>query len=177
AAIGWTITQRVGSPGDPRATEIFKMMIADAEQKVKAKQGGIPNERIRIFWADLKPLTFPELSQWLAEEWGAVVVMDMEASSPYTTIDTSTEDTMLMGLAKRIMCDRPMIRQVRGSIDVYLDDIARCVKDYSVDCVIHPGHMGHKDMNMHRRTTRDLCRDLNVPMLQLETSTFDPRYT
>ena len=71
--------------------------------------------------------------------------MDMFGYTPYTLIDTSTEDSMFKGLAKRALSDVPMVRQARGVADNFLSDIRRIVKDYKIDCVVWPGHMGHKD--------------------------------
>jgi len=113
----------------------------------------------------------------LEGEWGANVVIDMFGFCPYTTIDTSSEDSMYEGLAKRALYDTPMIRQARGVAEYFLSDIARLVKDYKIDCVVWPGHMGHKDGAASIGMMRELCRDLGVPFLTLGVDLFDPRYT
>ena len=162
--------------GQPEVTALLKMMLKDAEDKIKAGIGAIPNEQIRILWADLAPAWHEELSKWLAEEWSANVVMDFQGYTPYEAIDTSTVDNMLMGIAKRATSEVPMIRQARGTVDIFLEDITRIVKDYSIDLVIFPGHMGHKDQSASISFLHQLCRDLNVPLLALTTSLFDERY-
>lgn len=172
----WPLTQHLPS-GDPRATQLIKMMIGDAEQKVKAGVGAVPNERIRILWADLAPQWGDLISPWFAEEWGANVVMDFQGYSPYTHVDTSTEETMLYGLARRSLQEVPMIRQGRGTVEVLIEDMTRIIKDYSINCVIWPGHMGHKDVAGSVNFIKEVCRSLNVPVLCLTTSLFDERYT
>ncbi|MCL5057016.1 MAG: 2-hydroxyacyl-CoA dehydratase family protein [Actinobacteria bacterium] len=176
SAACWPLTQHIPS-GDPRSTQLIKMMVADAEQRVKAGKGFVENERIRILWADLAPQWADLISPWLAEEWGANVVMDFQGYTPYTPIDTSTEDTMLFGLARRALSEVPMIRQGRGTVETMIEDMTRIIRDYSIDCVIFPGHMGHKDQAGSIHFMREVCRSLNVPLLCLTTSLFDERYT
>lgn len=164
--------------GDPRGTQWFRDLVDDAEKLVKAKKGKLENEKIRIFWFDIVPadLTFT-LFPWLEEEWGAVVAMDMYGLTPYEPIDTSTEESMLRGLAARSLSQHPMVRQARGLADNFMGDIERVVKDYKINCVIWPMHMGHKDGSAIVGLMREKCRELGVPFMSLGMDLFDPRYT
>jgi hypothetical protein len=110
-------------------------------------------------------------------EWGAVIVMDMFSYCPYTLVDTSSEESMFHDLAKRNLMDTTMIRQAVGVADNFANDIVRIVRDYKIDCVIWPAHMGHKDGAASIGIMREICRDLSVPFLPLGIDTFDPRYT
>ena len=84
---------------------------------------------------------------------------------------------MFQGLAKRCLFDVPMIRQARGIADNFLSDISRIVRDYKIDCVVWPGHMGHKDGAASGSLMREICRDLNVPLLHIGLDLYDRRYT
>jgi benzoyl-CoA reductase subunit B len=164
--------------GDPRGTAWFRDLIADAEKLVREKRGKAPKERIRLFWFDVVSLELSfELFPWLEQEWGAVIVMDMFGYCPYTLIDTSSEDAMFRGLARRALFDQPMIRQARGVADNFLGDIRRVIKDYKIDCVIWPGHMGHKDGSANVGMMRETCRELGVPFLHIGMDLFNKRYT
>ena len=163
--------------GDPRGTEWFRQLIDITEQRVREGKGSVPNERIRLFWFDIRAVWFPEVTEWLKEEWGACIVMDMTGYAPYTLIDTSSEESMFRGLAKRNMCDVPMVRQVSGTADNFANDIVRVVKDYKIDCVVWPAHMGHKDGAASVGIMRQVCHDLGVPLLELGLDLFDKRYT
>ncbi len=80
--------------------------------RLTSKRRGPGRERkIRLFWPDLNPLWGEKLGNWLAEEWNAVVVNSFQGLSPYTPVDTSTEESMLFGLARRNVAEVPMIRQ------------------------------------------------------------------
>jgi len=165
--------------GDPRCTDWFKQLYKCAEIRV-SKGEGIPGikERIRYFWFDIMPYGWVfELMPWLEEEWGAVLTMDMFGNFPYTLIDTSSEKTIFEGLAKRNLIDAPMIRQARGIADNFSNDIRRIVKDYKIDCVVWPGHMGHKDGSAAGGIMRETCRELGVPFLHIGLDLFDRSYT
>jgi len=164
--------------GDPRGTAWYGDLIADAEERVRGKKGIASGERIRIFWFDILPIGWIfDFLPWLEEEWGANIVMDMLSYTPYTLIDTSSEETMFEGIAKRSLADIPMVRQARGVADNFVYDIVRVVKDYKIDCVIWPGHMGHKDGSASIGMMREICRELGVPFLTIGLDLFDPRYT
>ena len=164
--------------GDPRCTAWLEDMVADAEERVKAKQGGVEPERIRVLWFDVFGLWLRDLAAWLEQEWKANSVMDMSGYCPYTVIDTSTEYTMLKGLGKRTLCDQTMVRQVRGTAEMLLGDLRRMIIDYKVDGVIPPTHVGHKDQVASLELMREVCRDLGVAFLDMGTvDIFDPRFT
>ncbi len=164
--------------GQKGGTDWFRKLIEIAEHKVKNKIGAVENERIRLFWFDLLPFGWIfDFLPWLEQEWGAVMVMDMFGNNPYTMIDTSSEEEMWRGLAKRNLLDAPMIRQARGVADNFINDIIRIVKDYKIDVVIWPGHMGHKDGSATVGIMRETCRDLKVPFVHLGIDLFDKRYS
>jgi benzoyl-CoA reductase/2-hydroxyglutaryl-CoA dehydratase subunit BcrC/BadD/HgdB len=175
-AQAWNVSQSF-MVGDPRGTEWFQRLIDITEQRVRDGKGNVPDERIRLFWFDIPAVWIPELTEWLKAEWRACIVMDMTGYAPYTLIDTSTEESMFRGLAKRNLCDLPMVRQVRGTADTLVNDIVRVVKDYKIDCVVWPAHMGHKDGAASIGIMRQVCRDLGVPFLALGLDLFDKRYT
>ncbi len=172
----FALTNSAGA-GDPESTLWYKDMVADAERRVRENKPEVPDQKIRVFWYDIQPTFFGEITSWLEQEWGAVVVMDMVSYCPYELIDTSTEESMLRGLAKRAFQHGPMIHQGRGSADNVVFDIKRIVKDYKVDCVFFPGHMGHKEMAASASIMRDTCRELGVPFLHIGMDSMDSRYT
>jgi hypothetical protein len=168
--------------GDPRCTDWFRQLLKCGELKVQEGRGASETEgwkeRIRLFWFDIMPYGWIfELMPWLEEEWGAVIVMDMFSNFPYTLIDTSSEKTIFHDLAKRNLLDAPMIRQARGTAENFAGDIRRIVKDYKIDCVIWPGHMGHKDGAATMGIMRETCRELSVPFLHIGLDLFDRSYT
>jgi len=162
--------------GRKENTGWFEDLVADAEMRVKENRPEAPNQKIRLLWFDIPPVWFEELFGWLEEEWGAVIVMDMVSYCPYTPIDTRDEETIFKGFARRVLMDPPMVRQARGYADNFLSDITRIVRDYRIDCVIWPGHIGHKDGAASISLMRERCRELDVPFLHIGMDQFDKRY-
>ena len=157
-------------------TPWFEALVADAEKRVKENNPEVPNQKIRLLWFDIPPVWFEELFTWLEQEMGTVIVIDMVSYCPYTLIDTSSEDTMFRDFAKRVLMDPPMVRQARGYANNFLSDIDRIVTDYKIDCVIWPGHVGHKDGSASISLMRHKCRELGVPFLHIGMDLFDKRY-
>jgi len=164
-------------PGDPRGTAWFRDLVADAEERVRTKKGAIPNERIRVIWYDFRGVWRFELGFWMEQEWGAIVIMDIWSDCTMTPIDTSSYDSMIRGVAERSLYDIPMYRQFRVPAERYLDDLRRVIRDYKADCIIWPGHMGHKDATAMTGLMRDTCREIGVPFLGFWSDLFDPRVT
>ncbi|HUV52792.1 MAG TPA: 2-hydroxyacyl-CoA dehydratase family protein, partial [Dehalococcoidia bacterium] len=77
----------------------------------------------------------------------------------------------------RNLCELPMVRQVRGTADTLANDIVQIVKNYKIDCVVWPAHMGHKDGSASIGIMRQICRNIGVPLLALGIDLFDRRYT
>jgi len=163
--------------GDPVHTAWYRDLVADGEKRIREDSPEVPGQKIRMLWYDVQPIWFSELAPWMEQEWGVAVILCMFSYAPYTTIDTSSEKTLFHGLAKRNLIDPPMVRQARGVADNFLTDIERIVKDYSIDCVVVPGHMGHKDGSASISFMRDKCREIDVPFLYIGCDQFDRRYT
>jgi benzoyl-CoA reductase/2-hydroxyglutaryl-CoA dehydratase subunit BcrC/BadD/HgdB len=173
---GMLLTEGAGNPENGQ-TRWFEEMVEDAEMRVRENKPEIPNQKIRVLWFDFLPVYVNELIPWMEQEWGAVIVMEMAAYCPFELIDTSTEDSMFRGLAERSLQHPVMVRQSHSTVDTTLEDVTRIVKDYKMDCVIFPGHMGHKDQHAYANLLSEVCRDLEVPFLNIGINNFDKRYT
>ena len=163
--------------GKPEFTRWFHDLIADAEKRVQKKRPEVVDQRIRCLWFDLPPIYLQELFGWMQQEWGTAIVMDMLSYCPYTPIDTKNEDTIFLGLAKRALSDPPMVRQAHGPAQNFITDIEKIVADFKIDCVIWPGHVGHKDGAASVSLMREKCRELGVPLMHIGMDNFDPRHT
>jgi hypothetical protein len=163
--------------GDPEHTKFYNDLIIDGEKRIKENDPEVKNQKIRLLWFDVQPIWFADLAPWLEEEWGACVIQDMFGFAPYTPVDTSSIDTMLHDLGKRNLMDGPMVRQARGVAANFLTDIENIVRDMKIDCVIVPGHMGHKDGSASISFMREKCREIETPFLYIGLDQFDKRYT
>lgn len=176
--MGWMPTLHIGMPGDPDNLEFFNLMIDIASKNVEEGIAAVPGEQIRLLWADVNgPWNQELLAPWLEETYGAVVAASFQGRTPYTMIDTSSEQRMLETMAQRHTAEPPMLRQIRGNADVICQDIRDFVRDYQLDCVVVPGHKGHKDKGGDIAYIRQTCREIGVPLLVLSCDVFDPSYT
>jgi len=163
--------------GNRKGTDYIKNLLADAENRVREKKGGIENEKIRLFWFDGAPAFKTELTEWLEQEWNATIVMDKTGYAPYTLIDPTNEESMFRGIAKRALNETPMVRQSQGTLDMMINDLISITRDYKIDCVVGPGHMGHKECAVSVGILREVCKEIGVPFFFLEMDIWDPRYT
>lgn len=174
---GWSAALHINWPGDPEATAFFENMASTAAARVEQGIGAIPKEQIRILWADLNGSWAQNaIGPWLEETYGAVMVNSFAGRTPYTPIDTSTPESMLFGLARKGINEVPMIRQARGTVDIFLQDVADMCRDYQVDCVFFPNHKGHKDQGGNIGYLRELCREMEMPLLSFTSDIFDPTF-
>ena len=171
----WYLMQHLIPCGDKRVTQAMRAVLDMAKKNAANHVGAVPHEQIRVYWPDLNPLWDMRLADWLAKEWGAVVVGSFTGLTPYEWIDTSSEESTLLGLARRGTTEVPMIRQGRGTVDLFTEDLTREVQNLNANCVIFPGHMGHKDQSGIAKFLREACRDLDVPLLSMTTDLFDSR--
>lgn len=172
----WALTQHLPA-GHPTATAIMQGALDFAKHNVANHVGPVMNEQIRILWPDLNPLWGDKLGAWLASEWNAVVVQTFQGGTPYTDVDTSNEEAMFFGLARRAVAEVPMIRQGRGWVDVFEEDVTKMINEFNINAVVFPGHMGHKDQSGSGEFLKRICRDMDVSLINMTTSLFDERYT
>ena len=172
----FSIAQMV-NPGMRAGTEWFRRLVDVTEEKVDKGLGVAKQEKVRLYWFDIPAgLWAADLLTWLEEELGVVVVMDFSAIYPYSLIDTSDEKEIWRGLARRLF-DTPMIRQALGPAEGFVNDLPRILKDYEIDVVAWPGHMGHKEAQATVGIVRETCRELTVPFLEIGMDLFDARYS
>ena len=150
--------------GKPEATNIFKHVRDDALERVKAGKGIVEDEKVRLTWFMIPLMADMGVYSWIEQELHASIPMDMFSYNCLEPIDTSTPDTMLMGLAKQCL-HAPMARQLRASTDLYTDDLVRVCEDYNIDGVIFVGHEGCKMAWGSVGLIRDACRDMERPLL------------
>ena len=51
------------------------------------------------------------------------------------------------------------------------------INEFNINAVVFPGHMGHKDQSGSGEFLKRICRDMDVPLINMTTSLFDERYT
>jgi len=92
-------------------------------------------------------------------------------------VDTSTPQSMLYGLARKMVMCHPMARQFRSDIDVYVNDFLHLHEAWKADCGIFAGHIACKHAWGGIGLFKETCRRAGIPLLVFEFDMFDPRVT
>lgn len=158
--------------GNPKQTEFYRLIRDDALSRVEKGQGVVPEERQRVIWFMVPTYFDLGILGWMEQEFGAVIVMDMFSYGSITPVDTSSMDRMIRGLAIKTL-NFPMIRQLRGPVEFYTDDLVRVCEEYKGDCIIYAGHEGCKHGWGIVGLIRDVCKEIGKPLLVFDMDAFD----
>jgi benzoyl-CoA reductase subunit B len=149
------------------------------EARAKAERGrAVVEERVRAIWYQ-DPVWFDlQLYDWMEKVLGLTVPMDLFGYyANEGLIDTSTPESMLFGLANKMIRIMPMTRQFRGDAETFISDFMRIHDAYQADCGIFAGHLGCKHGWAVIGLFKEACRKANIPLLIFPYDMMDPRVT
>ncbi|MBI2876652.1 MAG: 2-hydroxyacyl-CoA dehydratase [Candidatus Tectomicrobia bacterium] len=157
--------------GDPRQTEFYRRIRDAVRQCAEQGIGPVPEEKNRVVWFMVPTYFDMELFPWMEQQFGAVIAMDMFSYGSITPVDTSSIDRMIRGLALKAL-NFPMMRQLRGPVEFYTDDLIRVCEEYQADSVIYAGHEGCKQGWGIVGLIRDTCKEIGRPLLVFDMDAF-----
>ncbi|MBA7594507.1 (R)-phenyllactyl-CoA dehydratase alpha subunit [subsurface metagenome] len=160
--------------GLPQYTELMKGLLDDIKDRVAKGKTAVPEEKLRLNWFYLHAFYDRDVYGWLEREKGAVSPISFATYDRLEVIDTSTTESIIRGVARRLL-QFPMGRQGTGSSDIYIDDCIDAVTRWQCDAVILSGHAGCKYIRGLIGLLRDELRKMGVPLLVFDEDTFDPR--
>lgn len=153
--------------GTEVAVTIAQAYRDELARRVEAGQSGVPDERIRLMWVQNRIQFRNPLERMMAEDHGAVIVIDELNSVTWDPIDP--EDPW-EGLARR-MAGAPLCSPLEHRVR-HLRKLAR---EYRVDGAIHPCHWGCRQGTGARGPIQQGLKELGVPMLDLGVDCVDSR--
>jgi benzoyl-CoA reductase/2-hydroxyglutaryl-CoA dehydratase subunit BcrC/BadD/HgdB len=160
-------------PESDYTLNFIRTIHTEALKRAKKGKGCIPNEKIRILWWDV-PITCYELFGWLIHKYGAIITTNYVAEFIHDEIDTSSEESMLEGLALSHL-RYGMRRQTHGPIEYVTDEMEDLIEKQKPDCLIFAGHLGCKHNWAATKIIKSVGKKMNVPTLYLTSDIFDPR--
>jgi benzoyl-CoA reductase subunit B len=164
----------INSFGKADCTDYSRQVYEYARER--ADKGMAEGEKIRVVWVHVPPLFDDVIFNWMTSEYGAVVVDHTLAE--YTNqvpIDTSSLDSMLVGLAQRgLNMTMARLRRTAGS---YVDDFLKSYRNFSGDCAILAAHSGCKHCWASANLLRDAARKEDIPLLIFDIDFLDSRVT
>jgi benzoyl-CoA reductase/2-hydroxyglutaryl-CoA dehydratase subunit BcrC/BadD/HgdB len=161
-------------PGHKTAIKHYENLVRLAKKNLELGTPATSNERYRAVLWNPPFCQFIDLLNWAERTYGLTLINDSMTYNRHKPIDTSTPESMLLGLAGTIM-QGPMVRHTRGPAENYLDDIFRMYKQFDLDMVWIANHVGCKTGQAMNGMLRERCRAMKIPLLILDYDLLDNR--
>jgi len=170
-----TMVLMIAFTGSVWGENIARALAEDIRDKV---QSGVKyfDEKVRAIWYQDPVWWDIQLYDWMESELGLVIPMDIFGYyAAEGIIDTSSEETILYGLARRMVNCHPMSRQFRGTMKRYIEDFMFLHEKFKADCGIMAGHIACKHSWGGIGLFKEACKKAGIPLLVFEFDMFDSR--
>jgi benzoyl-CoA reductase/2-hydroxyglutaryl-CoA dehydratase subunit BcrC/BadD/HgdB len=167
--------------GTPMSAAYFKELYESVKAKADKGEGVIPEGKTekRFVWGYTWEAYDLPFFDWLEEEHGVTYMADCLTyfDPDVGLIDTSNADSMIEGIAWRVM-NMPMGRQSMGFSDTWINDFETVVRSHKADALILGGHMACKHFWALNKLMSDKIKEkTGIPTLRFEMDMFDKRFT
>lgn len=161
------------SAGSEEAVRYFETHYQEIKERVDRREGVIPQERHRLAWWASYPYFDIDIVDWIANEYGAIVVADMFDSLIFGEEALDTSDP-LRYMAMRVLSHS--LTKVCGPYEGVADKLVQSCKERNIEAAIYLTHMGCKHLCSLSHMVRDAMKDqLGIPTLILDADTLDHR--
>lgn len=175
--VALTLILQILFAGTWEGVDLARSLLREARERTERGERFF-EERVRAVWYQDPVWTDMQIYDWFERDLGLTVPVDVFGFyAQEGLIDTSTPETMLTGLARKLVNCHPMARQFRSDIDVYLRDFLHMHRAWNADCGIFAGHIACKHAWGGIGLFREACRKAGIPLLVFEFDMFDPRIT
>jgi hypothetical protein len=163
--------------GTHAGVDLVRALIREARDRAQRGERFF-EERARAVWYQDPVWTDMQIYDWFERDLGLTIPIDVFGYyAQEGLIDTTTMESMLHGLARKLVKCHPMARQFRSDIDVYVNDFLHLHEAWNADCGIFAGHIACKHAWGGLGLFREACRKAGIPLLVFEFDMFDPRVT
>ena len=175
--VAMTLVLQILFTGSPEGVAIARALRREARERTERGERFI-EERVRAIWYQDPVWTDLQIYDWFERELGLTVPVDVFGYyANEGLIDTRSPETMIHGLARKLVNCHPMARQFRSDIDVYVRDFLHLHEAWNADCAIFAGHIACKHAWGGIGLFKEALRRANIPLLVFEFDMFDPRIT
>ena len=175
--VGFTLFMQILFTGCQEGVDAAKAFAREARERTQRGERFF-EERVRAVWYQDAVWTDLQMYDRFERELGLTIPVDVFGYfANQGVIDLSNMDTMLYGLARKLVDCHPMARQFRGDVDFYIGDAMRMLEDFQADCFIFAGHIGCKHAWGGVGLFKEACRRADIPLLVFEFDMFDDRVT
>jgi benzoyl-CoA reductase/2-hydroxyglutaryl-CoA dehydratase subunit BcrC/BadD/HgdB len=173
--VAFTLVMQILFGGTQEGVDLARELGREARERTERGEAFF-DERVRAVWYQDPVWTDMQIYDWFEHELGLTVPIDVFGYyANEGLIDTSTPETMLYGLARKLANCQPMSRQFRSDIDLYISDFMHLVEGWNADCCIFAGHIACKHAWGGIGLFKEACRKADIPVLVFEFDMFDPR--
>jgi benzoyl-CoA reductase/2-hydroxyglutaryl-CoA dehydratase subunit BcrC/BadD/HgdB len=175
--VAFTLVLQILFTGTEEGLDIARGLCREARERHERGERFF-EERVRAIWYQDPVWTDMQIYDWFERDLGLTVPVDVFGYYAHEgLIDTRSLDTMLWGLARKLVNCHPMARQFRSNIDVYIRDFLHLHEAWQADCGIFAGHIACKHAWGGIGLFKEACRKAGIPLLVFEFDMFDPRVT
>jgi benzoyl-CoA reductase/2-hydroxyglutaryl-CoA dehydratase subunit BcrC/BadD/HgdB len=175
--VAFTLVMQILFTGTREGVDLAQALAREARER-SLRGERFFEERVRAIWYQDPVWTDMQIYDWFERDLGLTVPVDVFGYYAHEgLIDTRTPETMLYGLARKLVNCHPMARQFRSDIDVYLRDFLHLHEAWNADCGIFAGHIACKHAWGGIGLFKEACRRAGIPLLVFEFDMFDPRIT
>ncbi len=175
--VAMTLIMQILFTGTEEGVDMARALLREARERTERGERFF-EERVRAVWYQDPVWTDLQIYDWFERDLGLTVPIDVFGYyAQEGIIDTRTPETMLWGLARKLVNCHPMARQFRSDIDFYIKDFMNLHQAWSADCGIFAGHIACKHAWGGIGLFKEACRRAGIPLLIFEFDMFDPRVT
>lgn len=169
----WCYNYDTGHPDTLKYYEESQKVIKKAYEN---KEPVIKDIKYRMVLWNPPPMIYSTFLNWFEQCWGVVCINDMLTFGHFDEyyIDTSTNESMLTGIARR-WCYPTMSRNTRGPVDNYLPDIFYAMEWTRSDFLLIPAHISCRGSISLTGVLKEECHKRNIPVCFFEYGMMDVR--
>jgi len=175
--VSFTLIMQILFTGTPEGVRLARALLREARERTERNEHFF-EERVRAVWYQDPVWTDIQIYDWFERDLGLTVPVDIFGFyAQEGLIDTKTPESMIRGLANKLVNCHPMARQFRSDFDVYLRDFMHIHEAWQCDCGIFAGHIACKHAWGGIGLLKEACKKAGIPLLIFEFDMFDPRVT
>jgi benzoyl-CoA reductase/2-hydroxyglutaryl-CoA dehydratase subunit BcrC/BadD/HgdB len=167
---------------NPKFSDYMQFVYNEAKARHERGDSFLPagKKEIRTLWSGGFVTYMLQLPDILEDEFGMSYIECALSYLPRDQVglvDTSTVDTMVEGLSRR-MFNMPMMRNVVSYSDVFVNDMTTAAKSYHADAAVFAMHQGCRHTWAAAKVLSETLRDkVGIPSYLLEQDFCDKRFT
>lgn len=169
-AVNWMMA------GTDEAVELLTLMRDELRRRVDHGIGAIPNERFRLLFPFVLPFWDMPLMDWMQQEHGAVIVMDLLNSWSEGGKWFRDPDNPIENLARKTFL-HPAACQLHGPMEVLIEGMVQNAIDYKADGAVFFSHIGCRQACGCIRSMKDeLHERLDLPIAIIDCDIIDKSF-